>query len=296
MKLTCVTAVFNAIESAHREHLMRCVKSVAELKTEHEHLVYDGASTDGTTELLRELEAETPGLKVFSEPDTGIYNALNKGVRDAQGEWFYVLGCDDRIDHPEVLDRLLATTAEETKAIVSPVERDGKNPFFRDMKSLRILFWTVPYSHQGLVMKTDVIRQFGGFDERYSICADWDLMLKAHEAALAFRYTFEPFAFYATGGASETGPRGWNEVTEVLQAHLNMTDPQTARFRKNGYPPVYKMIRFAFHPDVALRMSSRHMLGMAIKAPVCPIARPLKRRLGAAVARLLNQRRITKDT
>lgn len=292
MKLTVVTAVRNAVTAGNRDALVRCVISVAKLKTTHEHLIYDGASTDGTIDLLGELESKTPGLKVVSEPDTGIYNALNKGVRDAKGEWFYVLGCDDRIDHPEVLDCLLATTPTKTKAIVSPVERNGKNHFFHGMKDLRTLFWTVPYSHQGLVMKTDTIRLFGGFDERYRICSDWDLMLKAHEAALSFRYAFDPFSFYATGGASETGPQGWKEVTEVLQAHLNMTDRQTARFRKNGYPPVFKMVRFAFHPDVALRMSARHMLGMAIKAPFRPFVRPLKRRLRAAAARLMNQKLI----
>ena len=67
-------------------------------------------STDGTVELLRELEAKTPGLRVVSEPDTGLYNALNKGVRDAQGEWFYVLGCDDYIIHPQLLDEIIVET------------------------------------------------------------------------------------------------------------------------------------------------------------------------------------------
>ena len=76
MKLTCVTAVFNAIKSGNRESLIRCVESVAKLKTEHEHLIYDGASTDGTVALLRELEAKTPGVRVVSE-------------------WVYVLGADE---------------------------------------------------------------------------------------------------------------------------------------------------------------------------------------------------------
>ena len=97
MKLTCVTATFNCIKAGNRERLIRCIESVAKLKTEHEHLIYDGASADGTAELLHELEVKTLGLKVISEPDTGIYNAINKGVRDAKGEWFYVLGADDYV-------------------------------------------------------------------------------------------------------------------------------------------------------------------------------------------------------
>lgn len=92
MKLTCVTATFNCIKAGNRERLIRCVESVAKLKTEHEHLIYDGVSTDGTVELLRELEAKIPNLKVVSEPDTGIYNALNKGVRDAKGGMVLCVG------------------------------------------------------------------------------------------------------------------------------------------------------------------------------------------------------------
>ena len=78
MKLTCVTATFNCIKAGNRERLIRCVESVAKLKIEHEHLIYDGASTDGTVDLLRELESITPRLKIVSEPDAGIYDALNK--------------------------------------------------------------------------------------------------------------------------------------------------------------------------------------------------------------------------
>lgn len=64
MKLTCVTATFNCIKSGNLDRLIRCVESVAKLKTEHEHLIYDGASTDGTVKLLRELESKTPGFSL----------------------------------------------------------------------------------------------------------------------------------------------------------------------------------------------------------------------------------------
>jgi len=287
MKLTCVTAVRNAIAAGRRDALVRCVGSVAQLETSHEHLVYDGASTDGTAELLRKLEATTPGLKVVSEPDTGIYNALNKGVRDARGEWFYVLGCDDCVIHPAILDRLIGSTSDDIQAIVSPVERNGRNRFFKRMKDLRVIFRTVPYSHQGLVMKTSTVRRFGGFDERnYRICADWDLMFKAHESAVPFRYAFEPFALYATGGASETSSEAWQEVTAVLQNHLGMTDRQTTAFRNKGLPPASIMIQFVFHPDTALRTSARYMLLETIKRPIRPFVRPIKSTIRSTWSRL----------
>lgn len=285
MKLTCTTAVFNAIKAGNRERLIRCVESVAKLKTEHEHLIYDGASTDGTVELLRELEAKTPGLKVVSEPDAGIYNALNKGVRDAKGEWFYVLGADDYIAHPEVMDRLLNSEAEETRVIVSPVERDRGCGFFQKMEDMSRVLWDVPYSHQGLIMRTDLVREFGGFDESYRVCADWDMMLKAHEAAVNYHYTFEPFAFYAAGGASECGDGvAGREVVSVLQKHLGLSDSEVAKYRRKGYWPLRVLRRYYHHPDCAFRMSAAALRRKAIKdvfrtilLPVLFVIRPVRR-------------------
>ena len=172
VKLTVVTAVRNAIAAGNRDALVRCVESVALLKTMHEHLIYDGASTDGTIDLLHELETKTPGLKVVSEQDTGIYNALNKGVRDATGDWFYVLGCDDYICHPAVLDRLVAEVerSNHVEAIVSTVRRQtssSEEDWFTDTSQLDQIFTDPCVCHQGELLRTSIVRDLGGFDERY---------------------------------------------------------------------------------------------------------------------------------
>ena len=261
MKLTCVTAVFNAVKSGNGKNLVSCIESVAALTVEHEHLIYDGASTDGTVEILRELAKRIPTLKIMSEKDTGIYNALNKGVRDAKGEWFYVLGCDDYLCAPDVMDRLLTEVSSNVDVIVAPVERNRQNVFFKRLEDLSIIFWTVPYSHQGMLMKTERVREFGGFDEnKYHICADWDMMHKAHESALHFQYTYKPFAFYKAGGLSESDNNCWKEVTAVIQRHLGMNDWQTQVFRCVGFPPLRIMLSYLFHKDLAYRLGARAMV------------------------------------
>ena len=288
MNLTCVTAVFNAIKAGKKEQLIRCVESIAKLTVAHEHLIYDGSSTDGTLELLRELEKDTPGLKIASGPDSGVYNALNKGVCEAKGEWFYVLGADDYIAHPEVMDRLLRTEGETTQVIVSPVERDGGWGFFANMKDMERVLWDVPYSHQGLIMRTSLVRGLGGFDETYRVCADWDMMLKAHEMAVKYHYTFEPFAFYATGGMSESGDGvAKHEVIEVLKKHLELTDAEIEKYRGKGYWPFRVLRRYYHHPDLAFRMSARSLRRKAIRSflhvlllPLLILIRPIRRKVG----------------
>ena len=286
MKLTCVTATFNCIASGHRESLIRCIRSVATLKTVHEHLIYDCASTDGSAELLRELELTTPGLKVVSEPDTGIYNALNQGVRDAKGEWCYVLGADDYICNPDVMDELCKSAGSE-EAIVAPIERERGWPFFRADKDLHVLLWDVAYSHQGLIMQTKTIRRYGGFDERYRICADWDLMRKAHDNGLTFWYTYHASANYGVGGASESGDGlAAKEVYAVSQKHLGLNDDRMTVFWKTKTLSWQMIFSYLRHRDYGYRLSASGMIKRKLESiariifyPLVIITRPIGHRM-----------------
>lgn len=288
MKLTCVTATFNCIKAGNRDGLVRCVESVAKLQTEHEHLIYDGASKDGTAELLRELEKTTPGLKVVSEPDTGIYNALNKGVRDAKGEWFYVLGADDYVSRPGVLDGLLKGDSG-FDVIVAPVERDVPAKLYQGPKDMKVFLWDNPHSHQGLIMNTDVVRRCGGFDESFKILADWDMAFKTHEMSCRYLYTGEPFAFFADGGFSATidNDSHVDELNRFLMSHLGLGRMSVSLYRAHRYLPLSRIVRYFFHEDLALRTSSRLLVLLfakeMIKLPLFPLvwaSRPIRRRLG----------------
>jgi len=263
LKLTCVTAVFNAVKAGNREKLIRCVKSVASVKTDHEHIMVDGASTDGTLELLQELAKEYPSLKIISGPDTGIYNALNKGLKAAEGEWFYVLGCDDSFCAPEVLDELLRTASPRDEVLVAPVEYEkDPNYAFHKMEDLeRVLRWIYGYCHQGMLVKTELARKLGGFDESYRLCSDGDMMLKLHERHSRFRYTFKAFANFAPGGANENArDKVERETVLILKRHLGLTDTEAEFLSKSWLPPVRAIWRHLFSRDFAFRASARCIL------------------------------------
>ena len=254
MKLTIATAVRNAVAEGRRAALVRCIESVAKLETSHEHLVYDGASTDGTVGLLRELELKTPGLKVVSEPDTGIYNALNKGVRDAKGEWFYVLGCDDYLIAPNSLDALLTSAPDDVVMYASPVQME------QGVRKIHLhkMFDRTPYCHQGVVVRTNVMRVHGGFDERFSICADFDFLLKVHLVSTNIQYLEFPFAFFSAGGTSDDIQKTLADADRVLKERFHANAADIACLRQNGFMPAGVWFRFLFHSDDALRFAARH--------------------------------------
>lgn len=254
MKLTCVTAVFNAIKSGNKSNLVRCIESVAALATEHEHLIYDGASTDGTVEILRGLEKQIPNLKVVSEKDTGIYNALNKGVRDAKGEWFYVLGADDYIKKPTVMDEIMALSGK-ADMIVTPVEH-GQRILIPEVG---VLFFHTPYGHQGMLLKTSFMRECGGFDEQFRVAADYDVMIKAHLAALHIKFFDSIFAYYSDGGMSDNMESFLDDTSAVLSARFGLTSQEIDYSRKIGFPPARIIFRFLFFKEPFLRTAARQM-------------------------------------
>ena len=110
MKLSIVTINYN-----NAEGLRKTMESVlAQTYTEIEYIIVDGASTDGSVDVIREL-ATRPTIKWVSEKDTGIYNAMNKGIRMATGEYIQILNSGDILAADDVTERMMAALEEKAK-------------------------------------------------------------------------------------------------------------------------------------------------------------------------------------
>lgn len=259
MKLTCVTATFNVIAAGNRERLIRCVESVARIGIAHEHLVFDGASTDGTVELLRELAAKHPNLKVVSEPDTGIYNALNKGVRTACGDWFYVLGCDDEIVDSEEIGHALEEGERDGVDIVAAPILLSLNPPKVQMFYRNHLFSTMPLRHQGMLMRTDFLRRLGGFDERYRIAADFDMVLRAMQSVAKISYRAKAFALFGVEGISSSSLSDCiAENIQVIRERWRLNEAEIQALVVRNRLPVRAILRYAVHPSPDIRRAARY--------------------------------------
>ncbi|MBQ5456460.1 MAG: glycosyltransferase, partial [Prevotella sp.] len=104
MKLSIIT--INRNNATGLEKTMRSV--AAQTVKEFEYIVIDGASTDGSVEAIKRVEAQLAHLKWVSEPDTGIYNAMNKGLRMASGDYIQILNSGDCLAADDVTERMLA--------------------------------------------------------------------------------------------------------------------------------------------------------------------------------------------
>jgi glycosyltransferase involved in cell wall biosynthesis len=196
-RITVVTICRNVLPA-----LRRTVASVIEQGYPAlEYWIVDGASTDGTREYLVELEAR--GVRVLSEPDRGISDAMNKGIRLATGEWIAHLHADD-----EYLPGALAAVAGAARAGDADVlcghilKQEPAGPVLcRTAPGRLAIEMTVP--HPGVFARRALWERLGGFDAGLRNAMDYDLFLRARAAGARFRVIDRALARVAYGGQSE---------------------------------------------------------------------------------------------
>lgn len=212
MKISIVTAAFNS-EST----LVDTLTSIKRQEfNEWEHWIVDGASNDGTREVVERFSNDNRFL--ISEPDTGIYNAMNKGIARATGEVIGFLNADDFYESEGVLATISAVFEDPTVDLVYGnlryVSAEDPRRVVRDWKSepyVQGMFtrgWVPP--HPTVYARRRVFEIFGTFDESFSICADWEWLFRVMElGGVKTRFLDEYLVRMRLGGVSN---RSWKNV------------------------------------------------------------------------------------
>lgn len=222
MIVSVITVCFNAETTVGN-----ALRSVAMQRgCTFEHIVIDGASTDTTLEIIRREGDHVS--RIISEPDCGIYDAMNKGLRLGTGEVIGFLNADDRYADPDVLARVSAIMeAEKLDALfgdaefVTPERPDHPVRRYRSARFRpdRIAWGWMP-AHPALFLHRRVFERFGGFRTDYRISGDFEFVARIfHSNELKYKYLPEVLVRMRTGGVS-TG--GWRNTLllnrEVLRA------------------------------------------------------------------------------
>lgn len=177
MKLTIITINYN-----NQDGLKRTLESVATQNSkDFEYIVIDGGSTDGSVEVLKKYsECITNWI---SEPDKGIYNAMNKGVRLAHGQYVLFVNSGDALNNPNVVDSFNKCKIDSD--FITGIERfvcynnDQKIVQSTNLPHRKIvsdIFLTSSISHGSTFIKTQLLRD-NPYDETLSIVSDWKFFL-----------------------------------------------------------------------------------------------------------------------
>ncbi|MGD9556977.1 MAG: glycosyltransferase family 2 protein [Mangrovibacterium sp.] len=204
MKISVITATFNSYPS-----IKDCIHSlVSQQNVDLEHIVIDGGSTDRTLDFIKDSPLRS---RIVSEPDRGIYDALNKGIKMATGDVIGFLHSDDSFASPLVLSSLVSeferTKADGIYGDLVYVLREDTGKIIRVWKSTGFRSWYLKYgwmpAHPTLFLKREVYQKCGQFDLNYKIAADYDFIQRIFkEESLKFAYLPIITTKMKIGGAS----------------------------------------------------------------------------------------------
>jgi glycosyltransferase involved in cell wall biosynthesis len=181
--------------------------------TDYEILIQDGMSSDRTIELVDDFRRENPQAKVDlqQERDKGIYDAMNKGVRRASGEWLYFLGSDDELHDQDALGKILGSSAAaHSDVLYGNVKMVGTTIWAADGAiydgpfDLRKLL-TTNICHQAIFYKAAFFHKVGSYNEKYIVVADWDFNMRCW-AKGQVSYVDAIVATFHAGGISTNRP------------------------------------------------------------------------------------------
>jgi hypothetical protein len=227
--VTVITAVFNGGGT-----IRHCIESVLGQDYPNvEHIVIDGGSTDGTIDILREYGNRIALWK--SEPDRGIYDAWNKALSEAHGEWLCFLGADDEF-LPGAVSAYMALAAKNPQAeyLSSRLKVVHPSGYIRILGSpwtWRKFSKSMCTHHVGTMHRRSLFDRLGTYDTSYRIVADYELLLRAKDK-LNTAYMPAVTAMMRAGGASsarkclqetarakvETGGR--SKVLAAVELHI----------------------------------------------------------------------------
>lgn len=211
MKISIITITYNSAKT-----FARALESVqSQTYKDIEHIIVDGASTDGTREMIeayvqkvqKDKGQGTKEVRRVSEPDDGIYNALNKGIKMATGDIIGFLHSDDVFYSPDSIEKIARAFETEKADIVygdlqyckgnKVVRRWHSNTF--NLRSLKY-GWMPP--HPTVYVRKEVYEEVGLYDEWFRISADYDMIIRLFQAGYKSYYIPSVLVSMETGGAS----------------------------------------------------------------------------------------------
>ncbi len=222
MKISVITVCYNS-----KPTIERALRSVAgQTHLDLEHILIDGASCDGTLEVINPFLSRRCSL--FSEADNGIYDAMNKGLERATGEVICFLNADDSYASPQVLECVSnAMKYYDCDLLLGDVtffRADQPDKTVRRYRSDRFrpsrLSWGWMPAHPAMFMKNSVYKEVGPFKTTYDIAGDYEFLVRAFsKRSISFRHIPSVMVRMQLGGVSTRSLSAtWKLNTEVIRA------------------------------------------------------------------------------
>lgn len=210
-KITVITASYNA-----KNTIEQTISSVVNQDyPDIEYVIVDGGSIDGSVSIIEEY-ASSYNIKWVSEPDQGLYDALNKGVQMATGDYIEIIGADDALVSADIISRVVGEMESNTDIFAGQVwyvDEDSKKQFPYTNTSMRnrSAYRGGMSPHAAMFARRELLLQYP-FDTSYRIAGDYKFFLQCYyDEKVQIQYSDIMVAFFATSGVSSDVESAWRE-------------------------------------------------------------------------------------
>jgi glycosyltransferase involved in cell wall biosynthesis len=215
IKISIIIPTYNAALT-----VQKCIESVVTQTYKNiEIIIADGSSTDDTIKIINDFKKQYSFIKLISEKDKGIYDAMNKGIGMAQGDWLFFLGSDDTFANTDVLKNIFETNfniIENADFIYGNVNWGNTGEVYAGEFDL-IKLYKQNICHQAVFYKKEIFSTIGKYNLAYPLYADWDLNCKCFlNNNLKKIYIPNIICNYALTGSSSSGGDSFEQDKKQL--------------------------------------------------------------------------------
>lgn len=263
--VSIVTITFNLIKANREKYFRQNLESVRNQTYKNiEHIVIDGASKDGTVELIKEY-ADLGWIRYISEPDTGIYDAMNKGVKMAKGKYVAFLNSDDyyhnNIGVEASVKALEESGADFSYASVKMLNEDGtvlKYDHPHRSPKISNVFFVMPFCHQTMFTKKEVMEKEGMFDASFKSAGDYDFVIRLCLKKYKVIFVKDVFVTFRFGGISDANRK--QSIEEVTRSYFNNYNKLISLTKKECekiYCQDYDISPLRYYPSIPLKLAKK---------------------------------------
>lgn len=247
--VTVVTVAFNA-----KEDLEKTIKSVRDQSYEKiEYIIIDGGSEDGTVELITQY-ADSVTYWV-SEPDEGIYHAMNKAIDAASGAWINFMNAGDTFADTDVVEHFVRLAQPDSDICYgSRYVQEGDKRVLDKAAELESFYYDMPFGHQAAFVRCTVLRQYR-FDLSYTLSADYDFFIRCYRDGCRFQNLDFPVCVFQAGGLSTT--MRLKSLLETLKLLTDYVDEETVK-QSAFYSRMLKKLILGDETAMSARLEQEH--------------------------------------
>lgn len=217
MKISIITVSYNSVKT-----IKDTIESVLNQSyTNFEYLIIDGLSIDDTTSIVENYN--DPRIRLISEKDNGLYDAMNKGIKIATGDIIGIINSDDVLDNNDVFKRVTDNFTDDVDILHANVK-------YYDEKLEKVIRNYVPGdnykdywcgAHPSMYIRKEVYKKIGLYNLNYNIAADYDFMVRCNTHHIKYKYLNTYFVKMRYGGKSN-GLKGYfNNFMECVKILKN---------------------------------------------------------------------------